>query len=75
MVEFTEDEINNLNNQKNKKRPVLMFNLDGKLLNEYKSIAEASRDNDLNPRKICHYCKNNNKSYKNYKFKYKDEIK
>lgn len=57
---------------KDKKIPVLQYNINGEYINEYSSIAEAAMTISGNSTSISRCCKGINKSHLNYIWRYKD---
>ena len=64
-IEFSE------NSGKDKKIPILQFDLKGKFIKEWPSIIEASKKLKLDDSCICYCCKGHNKYTGKYIFKYK----
>lgn len=55
-------------------RPVVKYDLDGNIVEEYKSVDEAGKKNNTHPQTISQICGGGIKIYKNkYIFKYKDD--
>ena len=53
-------------------KKVLQFDLDGKLINTYESLSEASKISGIGFRNLSRYCKNQ-RTCKNYIWRYADE--
>lgn len=54
------------------KRPVLQFTINGELVAEYQSIGDAAKATGFNAPNITHAAKGDLKTYKGYKWKYKE---
>ena len=55
-------------------KPVLQYNKDGKFINEYNSVGEASRITGANSSHIASCCRQERKTAKDYIWKYKEEV-
>lgn len=66
-----------LRNYKNAQKEVIQFTKDGKFVNEFPSIHEASRCTGINQGQICYCCKNMKRytTAGGFKWKYKEDVK
>ena len=67
--------INKIINPNATKKCVLLLNSLGEIINEYKSISDAAKDNNIDASQISRICNNKTKKKKQFKFKNYENIK
>lgn len=58
---------------KTERKPVAMYNSDGKIIKLYPSISAAARDNGYYPYEVSLICHNTKKTQNDYTFRFIDE--